>query len=759
MPIARRSRLGVLVALLTAGALGQNGPVEHAASLRGHKIVRVIAQTEAQVEMLDDLGLLYGERMGIGENEFVLSPEALARVIQEGMEIEIVHDDVQALIDAERAEIERRRALRDITWFENYHTYAEIMSYLNQLAADHPALASVATIGQSLQARDIRAIEITGPGDSSNRPVVFFNGLQHAREWISPATVMFTIEQLLTGYGSDSRITALLDRVKFKIVPITNPDGYEYTWTDQRLWRKNRRNNGGGSFGVDLNRNWGKEWGGDGSSGNPGSDTYRGTSAFSEPETQVLRDYVLADPNIIAHVDFHSYSQLILWPWGYADVPPPEPDRTFFDDFSVELSNIIESVHGTYYTPEQSIDLYAAAGNASDWTYSVGVYGWTIELRPNNDFVGFELPPDEIIPTGEEIFQAVLAIGEQFGFPLRISLPQGELVSVDAGVPTTLDVNIQEITDTVASAELKVRYDVIASETSYSLASVGGSSYEATIPGLGCGRSFGYHIEVTGTSGEAYRYPATGELTADARSLTVVSLDDVETDAGWTVGAAGDDATTGIWGRMDPQGTQAQPENDHTPAPGTMCWITDGRAGTGVGTYDVDNGTTTLTGPILDTTEPAGWKSAGAWIEYARWYSNDQGSAPNADSMPVSISSDGGSNWTTLEDVSENANDWVVKSFRVSDFVTPGSQTRLRFQARDLGSGSIVEAGVDDVRVLIRGCQYAPADFTRDGSVDGDDFFAFLDLFASGDPLGDLNGDGVHDATDFFAFLDLFIQG
>ncbi len=724
----------------------------------GHRLVQVVVQDESRLRaVLDEADRLWSHRVGVGPIQVVVDDESLAALKAMGLTPVTIVEDLQAVVDAERAEIERRRLLLDLDWFENYHPYSEIVAYHQQLSNDFPQLASVRVIGQSHQNRDIIATEITGPGDSSARPVIFFNGMQHAREWISPAVVTYIADRLCNLYGQDQRVTDLLDRVVVKIVPIVNPDGYNYSWTNDRFWRKNRRNNGDGTFGVDLNRNWDINFGGDGSSGDTSSDIYRGPFAFSEPETAAVRDYVLADPNIVAHVDFHSYSQLILYPWGYADIQPPEPDYTFFVTFSQRLSDVIRSVHGEFYIPMQGVDLYPASGTCSDWTYSADIKGWTIELRPASAFPGFDLPPDQILPTGEENFEAALEIMEQFKDSIRLSFPQGEVTTAFDLIPTTIQVQADEITDAVQSLDLMVQPEVAAGPVALPMTHLGDGLYEAQIPALSCGRSFAYFIEGVSTAGRPLRLPETGWIDASVVSETVVFDDDAETDLGWTVGAPEDTATTGIWNRMDPQGTAAQPEDDHSPA-GTDCWVTDGVSGGSLGARDVDGGGTTLTSPRFDASAPGGWLSADAFISYARWYSNDQGADPNNDHMPIMLSNDDGASFVMLEDVTENAGTWVVKTFRIADTITPTDTMRLRIVARDDSPGSIVEACIDDVRVMIRGCRFHPADLNRDGTVDASDFFIFLDLFAAGSPGADLDLSGVLDADDFFAFLDLFSQ-
>jgi len=183
------------------------------------------------------------------------------------------------------------------------------------------------------------------------------------------------------------------------------------------MWRKNRAPNDGSSQGVDLNRNYPDHWGSDnGSSGRTYSDTYRGPKAISEPETRALiAAFRSFEPRIVGAIDLHSYSQLLLRPYGWTD--GNSPDEAAFVKLGQLLYDTIKADHGTEYVSERSNDLYAVSGAASDWFYGAGVnknehknYGITIELSPSADDPdgwGFVLPPDQIIGVGQEIFKAI----------------------------------------------------------------------------------------------------------------------------------------------------------------------------------------------------------------------------------------------------------------------------------------------------------------------------------------------------------------
>lgn len=207
-------------------------------------------------------------------------------------------------------------------------------------------------------------------------------------------------------------------------------------------------------------------------------------------------------------------------------------------------------------------------------------------------------------------------------------------------------------------------------------------------------------------AGEECEPPNTATCDANCQLLECVPpsfSDTFETNLGWSPSWAGDDATTGLWTRVNPNGTAAAPEDDHTST-GTLCFVTgQGTVGGAVGEADVDNGRTTLVSPTLDLT-------GGGTISYWRWYDNDSGALPNTEEFRVDISNNNGTSWVNVETVGPTGPDttggWIQHSFDVSTFVTPTNQVRVRFVAEDLvaNGGSIVEAGVDDFTVTPTDC-------------------------------------------------------
>ena len=749
----------------------------------GHMVISIRTNSQAQLDaMLAITESVWSERTGVGQLDIQIKRSNLDAITKLGIPHDVLIDDLQAHTDINRARIveldrldrqnadnnqedrERGVSVHDEAWFNNYKQFADIIAYFNNIATLRPDLASISDIGDSVQSNDIYALSITAPDAPGNlaadRPVILWHGATHAREWVSPMTVSYLASKFVDSFDTDPRVNDILHSARIIIVPVTNPDGYLYTWSDERFWRKNRQNNGG-TFGVDLNRNWGYEWGGEGASSDPSNDTYHGPSAFSEPETTALKVFSesLGD-QLVAHIDYHCYSQLILWPFGYAaGVSTPEPDRTFFDTLATDLSNEILSVSGVFYDPMQSVDLYPAAGDSSDWFYGeLGAKSLTFELRPaTGGFDGFDPPPSTILPTAQENYEAAKLFAERT--TQLISLSSTPIATIEANTPSTITLSVSDgiASQDPNSATLYTRISPASQFTPAAMTLQSPGQYTADLPAVPCGDTIEYYFQASTTTGSSITFPSDGSntpLSALAQEFTVALTDEMESDSGWTVGHPNDTANTGVWTRMNPEGTDAQPEDDHTPT-GTDCWVTDGLAGTGLGNRDIDGGATTLTSPMLDAII-AGDE---AELVYHRWYSNNAGASPDEDSMLVELSSDNGNSWVTLETVSENAGQWVEKRFRIADFDTATDQMRIRFIASDFINGSIVEAAIDDLRIESVGCSSSSADINNDGVLNFFDISAFLNAYQSLDPIADFNQDGLWNFFDISAFLNAFSNG
>ncbi|RPK69089.1 Zinc carboxypeptidase precursor [Streptomyces sp. ADI96-02] len=287
-----------------------------------------------------------------------------------------------------------------------YHNYAETNAEIDARIAANPSIMSKRVIGKTYQGRDIVAIKVSdNVATDEAEPEVLFTAHQHAREHLTVEMALYLLRELAEDYGTDSRITQAVNGRELWIVPDLNPDGGEYDIAtgSYRSWRKNRQpNSGSTAVGTDLNRNWGFKWGCcGGSSSSPSSETYRGAAAESAPETKVVADFVRSrviggKQQIKAGIDFHTYSELVLWPFGYtySDTAAgmTADDRNAFAAVGQKMG----ASNG--YTAEQSSDLYITDGSIDDWLWgSQKIFAYTFEMYPGSASGGGFYPPDEVI--------------------------------------------------------------------------------------------------------------------------------------------------------------------------------------------------------------------------------------------------------------------------------------------------------------------------------------------------------------------------
>jgi len=309
-----------------------------------------------------------------------------------------------------------------------YHNYAEMVAELDKAVADHPAIVRKFSIGKSHQGRQIWVAKVSDNVNVSEPETeVLFDSLHHAREHLTVEQNLAILRWLTDGYGSDPRITRLVDRREIFIVFMVNPDGGEYdlTGSPYRSWRKNRQPTPNSTYvGTDLNRNYDYRWGCcGGSSGKPSSLTYRGWKAFSAPETRAIRDFINSRvvngrQQIKAAITFHTAGEEILWPYGYttADVPS---DMTADDHAALRaLGGRMGDKNG--YEAKQSSGLYVTDGDEIDWAYGRHrIFMYTFELYPTHEQVSTDArfyPPDEQIgPQTERNKDAILYLMEQAG--------------------------------------------------------------------------------------------------------------------------------------------------------------------------------------------------------------------------------------------------------------------------------------------------------------------------------------------------------
>jgi hypothetical protein len=272
----------------------------------------------------------------------------------------------------------------------DYHSYLELETDLQALERSYPQMARLFTIGITLENRRIYALKISdNVALDEEEAEVLFLGCHHAREWISVEVPFLLAKYLLENYASDAGVRRAVNESEVWIAPLVNPDGLEYSIRFYRYWRKNRRLNADGSYGVDLNRNYGYGWAYDngGSSPEPASEVYRGSAAFSEPETRAVRD-LFEQREFQALVTYHSYSQVILYPWGYTTTPTDK--EGLHRSLAAAMSTLMAAVNGRVYGfGPSAASSYLTNGDMTDWAFGVsGIPAYTIELPPVDQLGG-----------------------------------------------------------------------------------------------------------------------------------------------------------------------------------------------------------------------------------------------------------------------------------------------------------------------------------------------------------------------------------
>ncbi|KAK7191668.1 Metallocarboxypeptidase A-like protein-like protein 2 [Paraphaeosphaeria sporulosa] len=344
--------------------------------------------------------------------DILIPPSQTAPFEALGLDYHVMHANLGDSIAAESASSTsnfKRQADNSTSWYDSYHPYADHIQYFDDLHAIFPNNSKKISSGKSYEGRDIYGLHLWGSG-GPGKPAVLYHGTVHAREWISAPVVEYITYQLVTGYKSnDATVRTFLDSYDFFILPFVNPDGFVYSQTTQRLWRKNRQPgpNNSTCFGRDINRNWEFAWNATarGASSNPCSETYKGEAPSDTPENKGLDAFVRKlrdEQGIKLFIDWHSYGQDILSPYGYNEtLYAPELGKW------TKAANLVSGAireatedRTTFTFGPSGAALYATTGAAPDHVYSIGgaEFSYTIELRDTGD-AGFVLPPEQIRPS------------------------------------------------------------------------------------------------------------------------------------------------------------------------------------------------------------------------------------------------------------------------------------------------------------------------------------------------------------------------
>uniref|UniRef100_A0A8V0Z1C4 Carboxypeptidase B n=1 Tax=Gallus gallus TaxID=9031 RepID=A0A8V0Z1C4_CHICK len=290
--------------------------------------------------------------------------------------------------------------------YEKYNTWDTIAAWTADIAAENPTLVSRSVIGETYEGQPLYLLKLGKSG--TNKKAIFMDCGFHAREWISPAFCQWFVKEAVETYGTDSTMTKLLNSLDFYVLPVVNIDGYVYSWTKDRMWRKTRSKNTGSScIGTDLNRNFNAGWCELGASDRPCASTYCGSAPESEKESKALADFIRENLSTIkAYLTVHSYSQLLVFPYSYTYKLAKD-----YNELNTVASAAIQRLTSLYNTNYEygpgAATVYPAAGGSDDWAYDQGIkYSFTFELRDTGKY-GFLLPESQIKPTCEETMLAV----------------------------------------------------------------------------------------------------------------------------------------------------------------------------------------------------------------------------------------------------------------------------------------------------------------------------------------------------------------
>lgn len=447
------------ITALTAGLLAASPPGNTAPSRddRGGGLeVYVVEASPGELDALEDVGVdthhVIHEDTGQGNVRLdaVITEAQAAQLRKDGLKVTVKR------VNGRKASEEAR--LQNLAGYDAYRSYSEdggIEDELRETAAANPDITKLVTLGQTVNGQDILALKVTknaGVLKDGKRPSVLYGGAQHAREWITPEMVRRLMHHYVDNYGSDPEITGLVDTTELWFLPVSNPDGYDFTFTENnRLWRKNLRDNNGDGVitpgdGVDPNRNFAVKWGWDneGSSPEPASETYRGTGPNSEPETKAL-DALMGRVGFEFYINYHSAAELLLYGIGW-QVSTPSPDDVIYEALVGDDAN--PAVPG--YDPDISAELYTTNGDTDTHAQVAhGTLGFTPEMT-TCETISDEIPGDEWeaedclsgfnFPDDEELIQAEFEKNIPFALSVAKSAQDpDDPVSVvkDDGTPRT----------------------------------------------------------------------------------------------------------------------------------------------------------------------------------------------------------------------------------------------------------------------------------------------------------------------------------
>uniref|UniRef100_UPI0037E97C72 carboxypeptidase B2 n=1 Tax=Semicossyphus pulcher TaxID=241346 RepID=UPI0037E97C72 len=387
------------------------------------QILSITPKTQDQVDVLKNVSAQYETALWQPVSPQYIKEESEVHLFVPAANLETVKDllqrhamthKVMLANTNELIEMQTRNDSTDprssTTFYDTYHSLEDIYYWMNRTTQENPTKVETILIGSSSEKRPLYVLKLS-INNRPNKKAMWIDCGIHAREWISPAFCLWFVQHSLAFYNLNQDITDILNNMDVYVLPVMNPDGYHYTWTTNRMWRKNRSASRSSScIGVDLNRNFDANWCTEGASGDPCTEIYCGAFPESEPESQAVADFLRRHKDTVQlYISIHSYSQMLLFPYS-CSLEEAENHNDLLEMVQEAAQKIRRHYRNNYRYGAGAKTIYLAPGGSDDWAYNLGIkYSFTFELQDRGRY-GFLLPPSHISGACNEGLTAVKTI-------------------------------------------------------------------------------------------------------------------------------------------------------------------------------------------------------------------------------------------------------------------------------------------------------------------------------------------------------------